>query len=329
LFKLSSFAAAAALVSVFAFPTSAATAACVNPVIWTQDGDSSEIKKWSTEGVLLETLEIPGGITTADIAITSDLSQFLAPAGDQLLFWDSSSGEPLETQTISGYEIWGAGAGVIAGGKLLADDWYMIYSIDLTTFVATEFADLRDADVSVPEGLRGGDWTVAGDLLQLPDGDILAVTSNSSVFSGGVLLVRIDKENPGTVTVVGTVGVDSDVWGAARAGDDVFLATADGSLLKLLSLPTSASLDVVDTIEIVSDGGSFWGAAGSNDSTEGSGVCVTANPAPVAAAPAATTPSELAKTGLDSSTLWGLVAASILALGISAWLLGSRRGHKV
>jgi hypothetical protein len=315
--KLTSLASVAALAAALTFPIQAANAACVDQAIWTQDGDSSEIKKWSVDGTLLQTISVPGGISTSDIAISSDLQKFLAPQGDQLLFWDSSTGEPLDSQTISGAEIYGAGAGVVAGGKLLADDYTTIYSIDLTTYVATVFADLNNADNSVDAGLRGFDWTVAGDLLQLPDGDILAVSSNSNVYSDGVILVRISSTNPSTVTAVGTVASDAAVWGAARAGDEIFLATENGSLLKVASIPTSASLDPVTTTTIVSGGGSFWGAAGSNDSTEGNATCET----PAEAAPAAA----LATTGAESALTLSLFAGALAIIALGGSLLISRR----
>ena len=120
--------------------------------------------------------------------------------------------------------------------------------------------------------------------------------ANNSSVSENVILVRIDKTTTSDVTVVGTVNAGDEVWGAARAGDDIFLATAGGSLLKVSSIPTAASLDEVTTTEIVSGGGSFWGAAGSNDSTDGNATC------------------ELAETGVDTAPM-GLGAAALIAAG--------------
>jgi hypothetical protein len=182
-------------------------------------------------------------------------------------------------------------------------------SIDLTTYVGTDWADLADADASVPVGLRGGVWSVAGDVLQLPDNDILVVAENFDVYLDGVILLRISQSNPTSITAVGVVNISDDsVWGAARAGDEIFLATESGKLLKVgETIPTAASLDPLPTTEIVTGGGSFWGAAGSNDSTEGNAVCAESLP----------------DTGLDL-TAAGLIAFSIIAAGGIALLIRRR-----
>ncbi|MFM6967881.1 MAG: hypothetical protein ACKOWN_02980 [Microbacteriaceae bacterium] len=277
-------------------PATAAQAVCANQAIWTQDGDAGVVKKWSTDGDLLATID--ANIQASDMAISSDLEHFLAPSDGGIDSWNSSTGADETTIDVdwstSSYQ-GGAGAGVIAGNKLLVDSDNVIVAVDLDTNVAADWADLADGDASVDVGLRGGSWTVAGDLLQLPDGDVLAVANNSSV-SENVILVRIDKTTTSDVTVVGTVSAGDEVWGAARAGDDIFLATAGGALLKVASIPTAASLDEVTTTEIVSGGGSFWGAAGSNDSTDGNATC------------------EIAETGLDAAPM-GLGAAALIAAG--------------
>ncbi len=284
--------AAASLV----FPATAAHAVCANQAIWTQDGDSGLVKKWSTDGDLLETVD--AGITASDMAISSDLSKFLAFDGTDLVEWNSTTGAQGASNAVAGdgFNGMGAGLGVVSGGKILTDSGETIYSIDLTTYAAVDWADLGNADNSVDAGLRGTEWNVAGDLLQLPNNDILAVANNSTVYADGVILVRIDRDTPTTVTAVGVVATDVEIWGAARAGDDIFLATETGDLLKLASVPTTASLDPVATTEIVTGQGSFWGAAGSNDSTEGNATC------------------ELAETGVDAGS-FGLVAAALIAAG--------------
>jgi LPXTG-motif cell wall-anchored protein len=289
----------------------AASAACASYVIWTQDGDSGELKKWSTDGTLLSTLQT--GITAGDIGVSSDLTEILAFDDTDLKGYSTTTGALESTHAVSGgsFSGGGAGVGVIAGGKLLTDAEgpglsAVIVSVDLTTYLATDWADLADADASVPAGLRGGSWDIAGDILQLPDNDILVVATNETVYIDGVILLRINKNTPTQITAVGVVPIsDDEVWGAARAGDDIFLATAQGVLYKIGSVPSAASLDPVAKTAIVTGGGSFWGAAGSNDSTEGNAVCT------------------LPDTGLDM-TATGAIALSVIAAGGIALLIRRR-----
>lgn len=292
----------------------AANAACVNFAVWTQDGDSGEVKKWSTDGTLLTTLQT--GITAGDIAVSSNLTQILAFTNSGLDAYSASTGAFETANPITGGSPTGSGAaaGVISGGKILTDasdgvsNSAVIVSVDLATYVGIDWADLQDADASVPADLRGNEWSVAGDVLQLPDNDILVVASNSSVYADGVILLRINKTTPTQITAVGVVASDVEVWGAARGGDDIFLATNTGDLLKLASVPTAASLDPVTTTAVVTGQGSFWGAAGSDDSTEGNAVCKQ---------------EALPDTGLDL-TAAGLIAFSVIAAGGIALMIRRR-----
>jgi hypothetical protein len=291
----------------------AANAACANFAVWTQDGDSGEVKKWSTDGTLLTTLQT--GITAGDIAVSSDLTKILAFANGGLDAYSSTTGAFESTNAITGGSPTGSGAaaGVIAGGKILTDfrededTSSVIVSIDLSTYVGTDWAALENADASVPVGVRGGVWSVAGDVLQLPDNDILVVANNSTVYADGVILLRINKTTPTQITAVGVVASSDAIWGAARGGDEIFLASETGDLLKLASVPTATSLDPVTTTTVVTGQGSFWGAAGSDDSTEGNAVCQEA----------------LADTGLDL-TAAGLIAFSVIAAGGIALLIRRR-----
>lgn len=295
----------------------AANAACSNFAIWTEDGSNGEIKKWSTDGTLLSTIQTT--TTAPDIAVSSDLSQILAFNLADLEAFNVTTGALESTNPITGSSSFingGAGAGVVSGGKLLTDAEgpglsEVIVSVDLTTYVGTDLASLDDAESSVPVGVRGGAWGVAGDILQLPDNDILVVAQNDTVYADGVVLLRINKNTPTQVTAVGVVASSDSVWGAARAGDDIFLATEGGSILKLgATIPTAASLDPIATTEIVTGGGSFWGAAGSDDSTDGNAVCQEA----------------LADTGLDM-TAAGIIAFSVIAAGVIALLIRRREAQ--
>lgn len=307
--KFTTIATVAATAAAIVFPAAAAQAVCANQAIYTFDGETGEVKTWNTDGDLISTLDTT--IDSPDLAISSDLQQFLAFDNNdgELKSYNASTGALIDSNAITGTSAYGgsgAGAGVIAGGDILVDSGSVVVSIDLSTFVGTDFADLSDTDQSVDVALQGDTWQVAGDLLQLPDNDILAVAQNETVYADGVILVRIDPAATATPTAVGVIASDVDIWGAARAGDDIYLATADGALLKVASIPTSASLDPVSTTEIVSGGGSFWGAAGSNDSTEGNATC------------------ELAETGVDAASL-GLVAAALVAAGGIAVVIRRRR----
>ena len=310
--KTLAIAGTAIIAGLLAMQPVAANAACSNQAIWTENGDNGEIKKWSTDGTLLTTLQttISGA---GDIGVSSDLTQILAFRGTDLEGFNSTTGALESTHAVSGGSFGGGGAGVgvIAGGKLLTDAEgpglsAVIVSVDLTTYLATDWADLADADASVPVGLRGGSWDIAGDILQLPDNDILVVAQNETVYADGVILLRINKTTPTQITAVGVVAISDDsVWGAARAGDDIFLATEQGNIYQIASVPSAASLNPVAKTAIVTGGGSFWGAAGSNDSTEGNASCT------------------LADTGLDL-TATGIVAFSVIAAGGIALLIRRR-----
>jgi LPXTG-motif cell wall-anchored protein len=164
----------------------------------------------------------------------------------------------------------------VASGNLLVDNNDKIRSINLSTNVSTLWADLNDADSDLPVDKQGGGWSVAGDMLQLPDGDVLVIALNSSYQEGVNLLLRVNTTTTTDIDVVGLIDTSAQgpVYGAARAGDNIFLATAFGAILKLASLPTVVSTNPVASTEIVSEGsGGFWGAAGSNDGTAGSATC--------------------------------------------------------
>jgi hypothetical protein len=241
--------------------------------------------------------------------VSTDLSQILAIEDIDLKAYSTTTGALESTNALSGgsFSGQGGGLGVIAGNRLLSDTGSILVSFDLGTFTGTDWADLDDADASVPADKQGGSWSVAGDMVQLPDSDVLVVANNSDVYGDGVILLRINQANTTQITAVGVVASSDPVYGAARAGDDIFLATESGSLLKVASVPTAASLEPIASTVIATDGGLFYGAAGSNDSTEGNAVCADA----------------LADTGLDM-TATGVIASSIIAAGGIALLIRRR-----
>ncbi len=342
-------AATLAFATLFA-PAAAAnanTVDCNATAIWTQD-ESGVVKKWSKRGELLGAVQ--GIPASGDIAISSDLSKIVvvgfSGGSSNLTSYSATTGALVEGPTpITGASVSAFGSGIISGGRLLAETGTQIYSVDTTTFVASEFADLTSADASVPVGNRGGFWSIAGDLLQLPDGDILAIANNFDVYSGGVILVRITATEPRQLTVVGVVETSS-IYGAARAGDEIYLASGDGKLFRVASIPSSASLLPVAVTEVTLDGEDhvFFGAAGSNDSTEGSVGCTFATlppaapaaaapaaAAPAAAAPAAAAPAAapaLARTGADFWSTAGLLLPALALIGLGVARIASRRINK-
>jgi hypothetical protein len=299
-----------------AFPTAAAQAACANYAIWTFDGDSGEVKRWSTNGTLLSTVDTT--IDSPDMALSSDLTKFLAVDNyeAELKTYNSSTGDFIAGHAITG-ELGGpgAGAGVVASGALLVDEGgsSIIYSMNLSTYNTTEYADLSDADSDLPVGNQGGSWEVAGDILQLPDGDVLVLALNGNYADTDVLILRVNTTTTTDIDVVGIIDASSvgKIWGAARAGDDIFLATEYGSLLKLASVPSAVSTDPVTFTETVSGGGSFWGAAGSNDSTGGSATC--------SGTPSVAIVEDLAPTGGSENVgiVSGLLAFATAVVGVA------------
>jgi hypothetical protein len=329
------FGAAIALGALVA-PATIATASCADQAIWTQESDGT-IKKWSTSGELLSTLD--NTIAEFDMAISSDLATIYTVSGSTLSLFDAVTGEPKGTETINGFTGSPVGGGVVAGGKLIVDKGELLYAIDLTNFDATVFADLSNATSSLPEEQKAGSsFSIAGDIVQHPVSGVLAIVNHLSSAGGlGLSLLRIDNADPTKVEVVGTLDVDSAVYGAGRAGDSIFLATDSGSLYKVGTIPVTASTELLTTTLVVTDpdGVTFYGAAGSNDSTEGSaGSCEsepTSEPAPATTsepAPATTSATPLAKTGVDSWSTAALALLALAMLGYGARLALSGRTRK-
>jgi len=273
--KIVALASAILVAGGIAFPTAAAQAACGNYAIWTY-ADGGEVKRWSTSGKLISTINTE--INARDIALSSNLQNFLVVDTNDggLKAYNSSTGEFVSGIGITGGTGDGTGAAVVASGNLLVDNIDTIRSINLSTNVSTLWADLNDATSDLPVDKQGGGWSVAGDMLQLPDGDVLVLALNSSYENWETLLLRVNSTTTTDIDVVGVIDTSDlggPVFGAARAGDNIFLATAFGALLKLASIPTVVSTNPVALTEIVPEGGGFFGAAGSNDGTAGSATC--------------------------------------------------------
>jgi LPXTG-motif cell wall-anchored protein len=326
--KIVALASAILVAGGIAFPTAAAQAACANYAIWTYGGGETgfEVKRWSTNGTLLSTVETT--IDSPDMALSSDLTKFLAVDNNdpELKTYNSSTGEFIAGHAITGSLTGsGAGAGVVASGALLVDaQGDIIYSMDLSTYNTVAYADLKNADSDLNPLNQGGSWTVAGDILQLPDGDVLVLAKNTTFNYTDVLILRVNTTTTTDIDVVGIIDATTvgEIWGAARAGDDIFLATENGALLKLASVPFAVSTGPVSFTETVSGGGSFWGAAGSNDATDGSATC---SGTPSVAIVGGT--EGLAKTGGSENV--GIVAGVLVFATAVAGLALRRRRRNV
>jgi LPXTG-motif cell wall-anchored protein len=318
--KIVALASAILIAGGLAFPTAAAQAACGNYAIWTYS-DGGQVKRWSTSGKLIATINTD--ISARDLAMSSNLQNFLVVGPDGgLQAYNSSTGEFVSSNAITGGTGDGTGAAVVASGNLLVDNNDKIRSINLSTYVSTLWADLNDADSDLPVDKQGGSWSVAGDMLQLPDGDVLVLALNSFYEPWETLLLRVDPTTTTDIDVVGVVESSSfgPIYGAARAGDSIFLASSFGALLKVTSIPTAVSTNPVAVTEIVPEGsGGFYGAAGSNDGTAGSATCSgTPRVAIVGGA------DSLAKTGGSENV--GIVAGILVfATAVAGVVLRRRR----
>ena len=150
--KFTALAGITVMAAALVIPATAAQAVCANQAVWTWDGDAGVVKKWSTDGTLLST--VTTDLNSPDMAISSDLQHFLAfdNTDGELHSYNASTGAAESSNPITGssaYSGSGAGAGVVAGGKILVDSGSVIVSIDLSTFVGTDLADLTNADASV------------------------------------------------------------------------------------------------------------------------------------------------------------------------------------
>ncbi|MEY4396580.1 MAG: hypothetical protein RLZZ40_336 [Actinomycetota bacterium] len=239
---------------------------------------------------------------------------------------------------------WARGGAVIAEDTMVIDRDYwsgQLLKIDLAdSRTATNWINLHDADESLIEaGQNSGfpiaeqtvfnAWGLGGDVVLMADGDVLILAWNNlfDTASGHAeasetpLLVRIHSNtsepvltsNDNTVTVVGRIDIPirdgesgpNHAYGAGRAGDQLFIGTSNGYLLRMKDIPTTSSLDpIAFDVVVDSEGTTFGGAAGSNDFTVSNAECTSS------------TTSNLANTGVDVLPLasTGFVAISTAIL---------------
>jgi hypothetical protein len=239
---------------------------------------------------------------------------------------------------------WARGGAVISENTLVIDRDYwsgQLLKVDLANHrAATNFINLHDADDSLVEagqnsGIPIADqtvfnaWGLGGDVVLMADGDLLVLAWNNRFDTATghpeaselPLLVRIHSNTTApvtsssdiTLTVVGTVEIPSRenetgptyAYGAGRAGDQMFIGTSNGYLLRMKNIPTSSSLEPIP-FDVVVDrpGTTFGGAAGSNDFTSSNASCISSR-------------NSLANTGGD---LVSTASTGALFIGIGAFV---------
>lgn len=210
---------------------------------------------------------------------------------------------------------WARGGAVISENTLVIDRDYwsgQLLKIDLANSrTASNWINLHDADDSlVQAGQNAGipiadqtsfnAWGLGGDVVLMADGDLLVVAWNNrfdtatghAEASEMPLLVRIHSNTSDPVvtsnntssTVVGKIDIprrenetgSTYAYGAGRAGDQLFIGTSNGYLLRMKNIPITASLEPI-AFDIVVDrpGTTFGGAAGSNDFTISHASCIS------------------------------------------------------
>lgn len=247
--------------------TSPAAAACASDArIWVhsvQPGGINELRRYAQDGTQVGR-PIPVPRVYGDIAWSSDGQTLYAVDFDgavapSLRTLDPATGAETATVAITGAAgPAGASANALsaaADGTLLfaRGNGRSIWKVDPATGVATLFA-------SFPVGVTSG-----GDFLTLPDGDILALGTTEAFPRTQGLLYRIHPD--ATVTQIGTGPVG---FGAAQAGDRIYLANNAGDLLSLDSVPTGPSTAPVSTTTVVNTTFGFNGASAIQDA----GACL-------------------------------------------------------
>jgi len=185
-----------------------------------------------------------------DITFSPDGTTLYGLSGAGLSVSDQQTGETIEVIPIAEFP-GGNALAQLPGGGLIAANGAEIYTIDLDTRTATK--DPR----TLPAG-----YSSSGDLLVLPNSDLLVV-ANQSEFPGGDALVRIPPE--GVRTVLGVVPYS---YGISASGDSIYLTQTNGGIFRLDGdLPTTAGGDLLPgTLVRESTGTLPYGATSINES---------------------------------------------------------------
>jgi LPXTG-motif cell wall-anchored protein len=279
--------AAASIASIafagLAFAAPANALACGTPALYINGTNVVAVADWKlwvhgADGAVLETVTMTGADQGyGDIALSADAQTIYGvqngSSNDDIIdLVDPTTGAVKGTLTITGDAAgvggW-VGAAVVGDGKLVigAAESNLVYKVDLTTGASTQFTDLAASDLQNPQW-----FNTTGDFAQLPDGDVVALYTNTD--NAEFFIARIAAD--GTLTTVGQV---AESWGAGRVGDDIQFAQADGIISKLAisAIPTAAGTGSISLTTVVDTGipGGLWGAAGTQDT--GTQTCTLAN----------------------------------------------------
>jgi LPXTG-motif cell wall-anchored protein len=294
----------------FAAPAQALT--CGTPALYVNGSpvlQASDYDLWvhGADGALLETVNLTeAGSFYGDIALSADAQTMYAVRNgssddDIIELVDPTTGAVTGTLTITGDAAgvgsW-VGAAIVGDGKLVigSNNSNLVFKVDVSTGASTQFTDLAASDLQNPQ------WFITtGDFAQLPNGDVMALYTNTDNFEHFIARILADG---GLVTI----GQVPEAWGAGRVGDDIQFAQSDGIISKLAiaDIPSVSGTDMITLTTVVDTGypGGLYGAAGTQDS--GTQTC-----------PA------LANTGVDAGALGALGLG--LGLAGAAGLVIARR----
>lgn len=334
----------AILVGSLALSSPANAVTCPNATLFAASG-TGVLYKYDSAGTLLGTVNLTNGYF--DIAFDSANGTFygLRSTG-QLDVVNVNTGAVIRSVTPAPVtNTWNA-ATVLPGGMIAVPlnnsntvsyvDTKIAYMNPTTGAVAPYFNmnDIRDEN-----GTTYTHWRSAGDFITLQDGSLVALLFNADIAPVATTTMVVKITN-GQGIILGKVPYV--VYGAARVGEDIILAGADGVARKITSLPTAAGRgDIATTTFATISGagaaGQFYSAAGTEDSsasscsptglsgftagTDAYATVVPSTPAVVGAVAAApvvpAADPTLANTGRDWSVL-PLAGFGLLALGIAA-----------
>lgn len=238
-------AAGAALLGAAAEPATAVSGDCAPVDVYFNSASPVGLYRYSPLTGSVSSL--PLDAVFVDITFSPDGSRLYGLAGSSLAEIDPQTGHTLDTIAIPGLS--GNALAQQAGGGLIAASGSRLIDIDLDARTAT--TDPR----SLPDG-----YYSSGDLLVLPDGDLLVVASQG-VLPGGDALVRISPD--GTTTVLGTVPYS---YGISASGDSLYLTSINGILYRLDDLPTRAGVDALPVVRLRETGTYPYGATSINES---------------------------------------------------------------
>lgn len=304
---------------------------------WDSSSETGTLQRFTvdpTTGALSHATTLPATNAYGDIAMSPDesglyaVSYVRAPEETELIRLDPATGAELERTAIAPLVTTDGTAEIFNALSFSPDGRVFLGGPRTTNLFSVDPSDGSWTTPTPPSFPSLSDTTLlysAGDFLTLPDGDLLAVLTNSTIPDGPwTFLSRIDL-GAGTATVVARIA--DRVQGAAQAGGRVYLAAVSGTVYSIDEIPqgTDENHDITAQLEVAlaSDGvTSWWGATSAQDATGGCPV-----PA-VPGTPPGEAPSEapeLAATGTEVPPLAALAGLTAIA---GALLLAARAGQR-